>query len=72
MVNAIELESEARLRKYTDFDRVKCSFCRGILTLQGTVSNNAVRQIAQTVLQSVEGIKVIDNQIEIDPFGSAD
>ena len=63
----IEEEAERRLQQslYPELRRVLCNFRHGILTLYGVVSNFHVRQIAQELVQGLEGIEIIDNQLVV-------
>ena len=59
----------ARLRQapYLELRHVNCTFHDGILILQGQVSSYYLRQMAQTVVQGLEGVEAIDNQLEVIP-----
>jgi hypothetical protein len=61
----IEAEVEKCMEQslYVELRRVLCNFQHGILTLYGVVSNLRVRQVAQDLIQGIEGIEVIDNQL---------
>jgi len=61
----IEAEVEKRMVQslYPELRRVLCNFKHGILTLYGVVSNLRVRQVAQELIQGIEGIEIIDNQL---------
>ena len=63
----IEAEADIRLQQslYSELRRVLCNYRRGILTLYGVVSSFHVRQIAQELVQGLEGIEVIDNQLVV-------
>jgi len=63
----IEAEADMRLGQslYPELRRVLCNYRHGILTLYGVVSNFHVRQIAQELVQGLEGIEVIDNQLVV-------
>jgi len=45
--------------------RVLSNFRNGILTLHGVVPSVHVRQIAQELVQSLEGVEIIDNQLVV-------
>ena len=68
-VNArlIEEEANKRLQQslYAELKKTICTFRHGILTLYGVVSSFHVRQIAQELIQGVEGIEIIDNQLVV-------
>jgi osmotically-inducible protein OsmY len=57
----------ARLRQapYLELRHVNCTFQQGILYLQGHVSSCCLRQIAQALIQGLEGVEAIDNQLEV-------
>jgi osmotically-inducible protein OsmY len=63
----IEEEAERRLQQslYPELRRILCNFRHGILTLYGVVSSFHVRQIAQELVQGLEGIEIIDNQLVV-------
>jgi len=63
----IEVEAERRLQQslYPELRRILCNFRHGILTLYGVVSSFHVRQIAQELVQGLEGIEIIDNQLVV-------
>jgi len=63
----IEAEAEKCLGQslYPELKRVRFDFRHGILTLYGVVSNFHARQIAQELMQGIEGIQIIDNQLLI-------
>jgi hypothetical protein len=67
MSTSIEGMAETRLHQSNDVElrQIRCNYRRGILTLYGTVSNFHVRQIAQELIKDLEGIDIIDNQIEV-------
>jgi hypothetical protein len=63
----IEAEADMRLQQslYPELRRVLCNYRHGILTLYGVVSSFYVRQIAQELVQGLDGIEVIDNQLVV-------
>jgi osmotically-inducible protein OsmY len=63
----IEAEAEKRLQQslYPEMRRVLCSFRHGILTLTGVVPTSYVRQIAQELVQGLDGVDIIDNQLVV-------
>jgi hypothetical protein len=64
-MNIIEAEAQFRLCQSDnkELHGIRCTFRRGILTLNGIVPNSHVRQVAQKLIQDLEGIQVIDNQL---------
>jgi len=63
----IEEEADKRLQQslYPELRRVLCNYRHGIMTLYGVVSSFHVRQIAQELVQGLEGIEIIDNQLVV-------
>ncbi len=63
----IEEEADKRMQQslYPELRRVLCNYRHGILTLYGVVSSFHVRQIAQELVQGLEGIEIIDNQLVV-------
>jgi hypothetical protein len=63
----IEEEADKRLQQslYPELRRILCNYRHGIMTLYGVVSSFHVRQIAQELVQGLEGIEVIDNQLVV-------
>ena len=63
----IEAEAEKRLQQslYPELRSILCSSRRGILTLYGVVPTFHVRQIAQELVQGLEGVKIVDNQLVV-------
>ena len=61
----IEAEAEKRMEQslYPELKRVLFNFHHGILTLYGVVSNFHVRQIAQELVQDIEGVDITNNQL---------
>jgi osmotically-inducible protein OsmY len=59
----------ARLRQglYLELRQVECSWHTGVLQLRGHVSSYYLRQIAQTLVQGLDGVEAIDNQLEVLP-----
>jgi len=46
---------------------VNCTVRHNILYLQGQVSSYYLRQMAQALIQGLEGVEAIDNQLEVIP-----
>jgi osmotically-inducible protein OsmY len=64
--NVAEL-AERRLREspYFFLRRVRCRFDAGVLTLEGTVPLWQLRQFAEAIVARVEGVRRIDNQVDV-------
>ena len=63
----IQAEAQSRLRKsgYRELRSISCEFHEGILTLRGQVSSFHLKQIAQTLIRNVDGIREINNRLEV-------
>lgn len=63
----IEAEMRARLLRspYGELRRVTGDFHEGILTLRGRVSSFYLKQIAQSLVQRLEGVERIVNRVEV-------
>src|SRR5438445_741437 len=68
-VGDLEEVACTRLRQsaYLELRRVTCSVQNKVLRLHGYVSSYYLRQMAQAVVQGLEGVEVIDNQLEVLP-----
>jgi osmotically-inducible protein OsmY len=68
-VNSVAVVAAARLRQapYLELRHVNCYFHCNILSLQGQVSSYYLRQMAQALIQGLEGVEAIDNQLEVIP-----
>jgi osmotically-inducible protein OsmY len=58
---------EARLREsaYLELRRLSCNVHENIVRLKGHVSSYYMRQIAQTLLEGLDGATKIDYQLEV-------
>jgi osmotically-inducible protein OsmY len=56
---------------YLEMRRVSCTFHEGVLVLTGRVSSYHRRQVAQEIVQGLEGIEAIDNRLEVVPGRSS-
>ena len=56
-----------RLREspYASIRRLSCEFQGGVLTVRGTLSSFYQKQLAQTVLRKIEGVRQIVNCVEV-------
>ena len=59
--------AECRLQRhpYLALKRLSCDFRNGTLLLSGCVPSYFLKQVAQTAVADVEGVKWIDNQITV-------
>jgi hypothetical protein len=58
-------ESQLRGSAYLALQHVTCEFRAGVLTLRGRLSSYYLKQIAQAAVAPVDGVKRIDNRIEV-------
>jgi osmotically-inducible protein OsmY len=65
----ISERAHARLRQapYLELRHVECIWEENILKLRGHVSSYYLRQIAQTLVQGLDGVEAIDNQLDVLP-----
>jgi osmotically-inducible protein OsmY len=65
----LEAAAEARLghSAYLELHRIRCTARDRLLRLQGHVSSYYLRQIAQTIVQGVEGVDGVENQLQVVP-----
>ena len=59
--------SQLRRAPYLELRQIVCTWRDGVLQLQGKVSSYYLRQIAQSLVQGLEGVEAIDNQLEVMP-----
>ena len=67
LMEDVQTRAQAKLRAcpYREVQKTTCLFHKGVLLLQGTVSSYYLKQIAQTVLMRVEGVRHIVNTIRV-------
>ena len=67
---SLDIEEQARVRlqvsPYQAIRRVTCRFDDGVLTLEGRVPTFHYKQLAQTAVAEINGVKRIDNEIAVD------
>lgn len=63
----VESEADARLQQapYRELHTVACSFDQGVLTLKGRVSTYYMKQLAQTVVRELDGVRSIHNRVQV-------
>ncbi len=44
---------------------IKCDFCEGILTLRGSVPSFYLKQVLQSILKDVPGVRRVDNRVDV-------
>jgi hypothetical protein len=66
----IEAAAQARLRESRDLGEhpIECHFHGGTLTLRGRVPTHFLKQTARSLALGVEGVKAVDNRIDVVPF----
>jgi hypothetical protein len=60
-----EVRTRFRRSPYHELRNVVCDFDEGVLTMQGNVPSCFLKQIAQSMVFSMERIETIDNRLEI-------
>ena len=60
--------SRLRLASYPDLRRVSCRFQDGVLTLYGQVPSYHLKQMAQTLVASLEGVRLVCNELDVGPW----
>jgi hypothetical protein len=60
-------QAEARLRAhpYLALQRVSCECRDGVLVLRGRLPTYHLKQVAQTLVVGIDGVRRIDNQVEV-------
>lgn len=71
MDRSIEEAAAAILREspYPQLRQVRCEFSGGVLILHGQLPTFHLKQLAQTVVQSLDEDVDVDNRIEVRPAG---
>ena len=69
---ALAAQAVARLQQapYHDLRQVSCEARGGVLTLRGRVPTYYLKQIAQTLVFSLEGLLDLRNELDVGPCGS--
>jgi hypothetical protein len=63
-------ENKLRRSAYLALQHLSCEFCAGELTLRGRLPSYYLKQVALAVVATVEGVRRIDDQIEVtSPYG---
>jgi osmotically-inducible protein OsmY len=59
--------AEGRLRRsaYLALQHLSCEFRAGVLTLRGRLPSYYLKQVAQALVATVEGVTRVDNQVEV-------
>jgi hypothetical protein len=63
----VKKEAEDRLwhSPYLELRNVTCDLHEGVLTLRGRVPSYFLKQLAQTLLSGLDGISVLNNQLDV-------
>ena len=44
---------------------IECGYCDGILTLRGSAPSFYLKQVLQSILRDVPGVRRIDNRVDV-------
>ena len=71
--DAVRKAAESRLREssYAALRLVKCDFHEGVLIFRGNVPTYHQKQVAQSLLQSLEGVLEVSNRLEVGPVSGS-
>ena len=58
-------ESRLRHNGYLALRNISCEHREGVLTLRGSLPTYYLKQVAQEVVSGVQGVRWVDNQIEV-------
>jgi len=58
-------ESRLRNSQYAALKHVWCEYCDGVLILRGRLPSHYLKQVAQSLVQDLEGILGVLNEIEV-------
>jgi osmotically-inducible protein OsmY len=66
----VEAEAKARLRQssYREIRCVTCEFHEGVLPLRGHVPTFCLKQVAQSLVLSMERVEEINNRLEVESY----
>ena len=68
--SSVDIEEQAKVRlqhsQYRAIRWVTCRFDAGVLTLEGHVPTFHYKQLAQTAVADIDGVRRIINEIEVD------
>jgi osmotically-inducible protein OsmY len=62
---ALLAECQLRDTTYQPLTGISCDFHDGVAVLRGTVPTFYLKQVAQSVVRKLAGVKQIDNRIEV-------
>ena len=52
--------------RYSALSRITCSYCDGVLMLQGHLPSHYLRQVAQELVCRIDGVDAVVNQIRVE------
>ena len=63
----VQAKAQSRLRKsgYHQLQHISCEFHEGVLTLRGRVSSFYLKQVAQTLINQLDGVGEVNNRLEV-------
>lgn len=61
------VEAAFRQANYMPLRRIRCDYQEGVLTLRGRVPTFHLKQLAQTLVQSLELVLDVNNRVEVGP-----
>ena len=63
----VQSQAQSRLRKsgYHQLQLISCEFHEGVLTLRGRVSSFYLKQLAQTLINQLDGVGEVNNRLEV-------
>lgn len=61
------IDTAFALNRHLDPFEIEVSVADGVATLRGAVENSAEHELASELAGSIEGVREVDNQLEIDP-----
>jgi osmotically-inducible protein OsmY len=64
-VVAEQAERCLRCNAYLALKNVSCDYCEGVLTLRGCLPTYYLKQMAQTAVAQVEGVRQVVNLIQV-------
>ena len=61
------VESRMHCSGYSELRRIACDLHDQVLTLRGRVSSYYLKQLAQSLVFTVDGVRELNNQLEVVP-----
>jgi osmotically-inducible protein OsmY len=66
----VSVEERLGASGYLALRRIRCECDGGVLCLRGCVPSQYLKQVAQAIAAAVEGVRRVDNRIEVVASGS--